>query len=135
MKIVTDKVSSEPFHSISKQDIQVVIRNIPKDWIGIANVFKISSQLFSNSKWSRPVIENNTTFIIMSRGFDRDYIIKELLIELALSPCGIYAVNAHRVTKNQRWKLETMIQPMFDNIIKELNELSTENKNGRLREL
>jgi hypothetical protein len=122
MKIIIDKVSSEPTHSVSKKDIETVIRHIPSDWIGIKNIFKISSQLSINSQWDRPVIENGVTFIIMSRGFSRDFIIKELLIELATRPTGIdYSIRAHHINKSHRKKLEECIQPLYEKVIAELD--------------
>ena len=80
MKIIIDKVTSEPNHSVSKTDIEIVLRHIQSDWVGAGNGFKISSQLFKNTHWDRPVIKNESTYIIMSRGFEKNYIIKELLI-------------------------------------------------------
>ena len=122
MKIIKEIITSEPDHSVSRKDIETVLKHIPKDWLGIANNFKISSQLFSTSKWDRPVIENNTTFVIMSRGFERKYIIKELLIELATYPSGIgYSMKAHHINKEDRNKLEKLIQPFYEAIINELN--------------
>jgi len=123
MKIIIDKVTSEPNHSVSKKDIETVIRHIPSEWIGIKNVFKISSQLSINSQWDRPVIENGITFMIMSRGFSRDFIIKELLIELATRPTGIaYSMRAHHINKGDRKKLEEFVQPFFEKTIAELDE-------------
>jgi len=123
MKIIIDKVTSEPNHSVSKKDIETVIRHIPSEWIGIKNVFKISSQLSINSQWDRPVIENGVTFIIMSRGFSRNFIIKELLTELATRPTAIaYSMRAHHINKGDRKKLEEFIQPLFEKVIAELDE-------------
>ena len=121
MKIIKEKISSVPDHSVSRKDIEIVIRHIPKDWVGVANIFKISSQLFNNSKWDRPVIENNATFLIMSRGFERNYIIKELLVELAIRPSGLgYSMKAHHLNKEQRNKLEKLICPLYEAITTEL---------------
>ena len=123
MKIIIDKVTSEPNHSVSKKDIETVIRNVPSEWIGIGNVFKISSQLSINSKWDRPVIANGIIFLIMSRGFSRDFIIKELLITLATRPTGIdYSMRAHHINKGNRKKLEEFIQPLLEKVIAELDE-------------
>ena len=49
MKIITEKIHSEPNHSITKKDIKAIIEVIPDDWIGVTHVFSISSQLFENS--------------------------------------------------------------------------------------
>ncbi len=121
MKIIIDKVTSEPNHSVSKTDIEIVLRHIPSDWVGAGNGFKISSQLFKNTHWDRPVIKNESTYIIMSRGFEKNYIIKELLIELAIRPSGKgHNMIAHHINKNIRKILEEMIQPYYDKIIMDL---------------
>jgi|ERR1039457_460857 hypothetical protein len=124
MKIIIEKVNQKPNHSVTKNDVRIVIKHVPANWIGVAHVFKISSQFFDNSQWDRPVIENNTTFIIMSRGFERNYIIKELLIEMALFPSGIYGTRAHHLNNIKRKKLEEIVHPLFVRIIEELNKLN-----------
>ena len=116
MKIVTEKINSEPNHSISKKDVKAIIEVIPDDWIGVAHIFSISSQLFENSNWDRPVIQNNTTFKILSRGIDRNEIIKELLIELAIIPTKTYPPKGHSLTKSQRKKLEEFIMPYYNKL-------------------
>jgi hypothetical protein len=118
MKIVIDKISSDPTHSVSKKDIETVIKHIPKDWYGIKTIFKISSQLYKNSNWDRPVIENGITYLIMSRGFDRDYIIKELLIEIAANNTDIsYPLRDRHINKLSRKKLDEIIQPIYNKIV------------------
>ncbi len=57
----------------------------------------------------------------MSRGFEKNYIIKELLIELAIRPSGKgHNMIAHHINKNIRKILEEMIQPYYDKIIMDL---------------
>ncbi|PCJ97949.1 MAG: hypothetical protein COA50_03180 [Flavobacteriaceae bacterium] len=116
MKIITEKINSEPKHSITKKDVQAIIEVVPDDWIGIAHVFSISSQLFENSNWDRPVIQNNTNFKILSRGIDRTMIIKEILIELAIRPTKTYPPKGHSLTKSQRKKLEALILPYYNKL-------------------
>ena len=116
MKIITEKINDKPHHSISKKDVQAIIEVIPDDWIGIAHIFLISSQLFENSKWDRPVIQNNTTVKILSRGIDRNEIIKESLIELAIKPTKTYPPKGHSLTKSQRKKLEVFIRPYLNKL-------------------
>jgi hypothetical protein len=116
MKIITEKINSEPNHSISKKDIKAIIDIIPDDWIGVAHVFSISSQLFKNSSWDRPVIQNYVTFKILSRGIDRNIIIKELLIELAIRPTKTNPPKGHSLTKSQRKKLEEFIMPYYNKL-------------------
>jgi hypothetical protein len=114
MKIIIEKINSGLEHSISKKDIKKVIDIVPNDWIGVAHIFLISSQLYQNSGWDRPVVQNNTTFKILSRGIDRNIIIKELLIELAIRPSKNFPTHGHSLIKSQRKKLEEFVKPYYD---------------------
>jgi hypothetical protein len=118
MKIITEKVHSEPAHAITKKEVGAIIDVVPDDWIGVAHVFLISAQLFENSNWDRPVIQNNTTFKILSRGIEKNLIIKELLIEMAIRPTQTYPPRGHTLTKSQRRKLEELIEPYYNKLIK-----------------
>lgn len=119
MKILIDKVTSEPNHSLSKKDIDLVLKNIPNEWIGSANIFRLASQLFEKSKWPRSVIYNAPSYIIMSRGIDRKVVIKEFLIELAISSTIGDSLHAHTLNNNQVKKLEEVIEPFYLKIISE----------------
>ena len=116
MKIIAEKINNGPKHSITKSDIKEVIKIIPNEWIGVAHIFSISSQLFKNSGWDRPVIQNNTTFKILSRGIDKNLILKELLIELAIAPTKTYPAKNHSLSKSQRKKLEELILPYYNKL-------------------
>jgi hypothetical protein len=50
MKIIVDKNNNELDHSITKQDIKTILKFIPVNWVGVANIFLISSQKFENSE-------------------------------------------------------------------------------------
>lgn len=71
MKIIIDKLKSDPDHSLSKKDITTVLKHVPKDWFGPANIFRLTSLIFKKSTWSRIVIYNAPTYFIMSRGFEK----------------------------------------------------------------
>lgn len=118
MRIVVEKINSEPSHSITKDDVKIILGIIPKEWIGVAHVFKISAQMFDNSKWDRYVIQNSTTFNILSRGIEKELIIKDLLIEISLFPNRIYPKYAHKLSIEHRKKAEIIIQPFFDKFMK-----------------
>ena len=122
MKIITDIINSSPSHSVNKSDIQIILRNVTNEKFGIATVFKISSQLFSNSKWERPVILNGTTYNILSRGLEKEFIIKEILIEIYANATNIhFSMRSHKLNSEQRKNLEIIVEPIFQKIIVELN--------------
>ncbi len=120
MKIIVEKNSSELDHSVTKKDIKTVLRIVPNDWIGVAHIFLISAQKFENSEWDRPVILNNTTFRILSRGIEKNQIIKALLIEMAMNSTKIHPAYGHRLTQEQERKLGRYVEPYYKDIIREL---------------
>lgn len=122
MKITVEKINSEPKHSISKGDIQNVLSKIPFDYSETVIEFKISAQMFSNSKWDRPVIFNNTTFNILSRGLSKRAIISELLIEIFRERNHMsYPTYAHKLNNSQRKKLQETINKYESEIFKTLD--------------
>jgi hypothetical protein len=122
VKITIDKITSEPKHSISKHDIQIVLSKIPFDYQETIVNFKISAQLFENSKWDRPVIYNNTTFNILSRGITRKEIIKELLVEIFLQKnISAFPTYGHQLNSVQRKKMEEIIHPYLNEIIQQID--------------
>jgi len=123
MKIIIDKINSEPKHSLSKSELQLILSKLPVDSINSFTMFKISAQMFSNSGWNRPVIFNlsRSTFNIMSRGLNKEYIVKELLIEIFSHYTKIsFETIGNKLNIQQRNKLEEIITPYYQDIIKEL---------------
>lgn len=122
MKIITDKINTLPDHSISKKEVETILKCVPIDFNRTVVKFKISAQLFINSGWERPVIYNNTTYNILSRGLEKKQVIHELLIELFKHKTRIGQGNqGHRLTKAERQKLDTVVQPYFETIVKALD--------------
>lgn len=124
MKIIIDKINTAPNHSITKNDIKILLELLPKEWIGVAHIFKISSQMCDNSKWDRFVIQNNTTFNILSRGVEKDKVIKDLLIEIALFPNKIHPKYGHKLSNEQRKKVEMIIQPFYEEYMNKMQDLN-----------
>jgi len=122
MKIIAEKITESPKHALTIKDIKALVEVVPEEWIGQAHVFLLSAQRFENSKWDRPVIQNNTTFRILSRGFGRNEILLELLIELAIRPNRIYPRYAHRLSTSQRKKLEEIVTPWYRKLIAKLDD-------------
>ncbi|AMM51899.1 hypothetical protein TH61_12905 [Rufibacter sp. DG15C] len=120
MRIITEAINTEPMHSVTKQDVLTVLKYVPKDWIGLKHTFLISAQKFDSSGWNRPVILNQTTFRILSRGLPKQQVIKELLLEIAINPTQTYPKKLHILEKEQRRKLEEVIQPFYEKILAEL---------------
>ncbi|WP_396194944.1 hypothetical protein [Flavobacterium sp.] len=126
MKIITDKINTLPNHSISRKEVQIILDNVTHEKFGIAKVFKISAQLFENSNWERPVIMNGSTYNILSRGLEKDFVIRELLIEIYVNATNIhYSMKSHKLNADQRKKLEEIISPIYQKVIGEIKSLKT----------
>lgn len=121
MKIQIIKSDTEPRHSLTKKDLQLVLEVVPKEWIGIKHVFLLSDREFKNTTWDSPVKSNNTTFTILSRGIEKHQIIKELLIKLAEGPSKTSPYYGGRYSNEQRRKLEEYIAPYFEKVLERLN--------------
>ena len=127
MRIITDKINTLPNHSISKKEVQIILDNVTHEKFGIATVFKISAQLFENSNWERPVILNGSTYNILSRGLEKDFVIRELLIEIYVNATNIhYSMKSHKLNAEQRKKLEEIISPIYQKVIGEIKSLKTD---------
>jgi hypothetical protein len=112
MKIIVEKINTEPKHALSKKDIQIVLNKLPFNYSDTVIIFKISRQIFSNSKWDRPVIRNNTTFNILSRGFSKKEILTELLMEIFCNnDSKHFPAFAHQLNTVQRKELLEIIKP------------------------
>lgn len=126
MRIITDKINTLPNHSISKKEVQIILENVTHKKFGIATVFKISAQLFENSNWERPVILNGSTYNILSRGLEKDFVIRELLIEIYVNATDIhYSMKSHKLNAEQRKKIEEIISPIYQKVIEEIKSLKT----------
>lgn len=124
MRIITDKINKLPNHSISKKEVQIVLKNVTNERFGMKTVFKISSQLFDNSKWERPVILNGSTYNILSRGLEKELIIRELLIEIYVNATDIhFSMKGHKLNADQRKKTEELILPIYQKVIGEIESL------------
>lgn len=122
MKIFTENINTLPEHSITKKEVKTILKCLPVDFSGTVVQFKISAQLFKNSGWSRPVIYNNITYNILSRGLDKKQVIYELLVEIFNHESGISLhTKAHILNMNQRKQLESLVQPYYETVLKALD--------------
>lgn len=85
MKIVIGKFSNEPFHALSKKEVTLILKLVPKEWISPISSVVLSAKIFKKTKLAKPIEYNGTTnqLSIYSRGLEREDIAKQMFMELA----------------------------------------------------
>ncbi len=123
MKIIIEKVTNEPPHSLTKIDIQTLLMEIPEEWNKGYKTIILSNAIYPKSDFNyynnRPVDLNNSKLIIHSRGLIKSGVIKEILIELCQRNSGDMNLKEGRrnsMSKNQRHLLEQKVEPVFKRV-------------------
>jgi hypothetical protein len=49
MKIVIGKFSNEPFHALSKKEVSLLLKLVPKEWIKPLSSVILSSKIFNKT--------------------------------------------------------------------------------------
>lgn len=103
MKIITSKLNKAPFHSICAKDIKFIFDSVPESWTRYINKVVLSPEFYKNSRFDRPAFGNagDQTFKILSRGFTKEEIAKEILIELAVQGSIIQTQWANHIPKSE----------------------------------
>jgi hypothetical protein len=74
LKIISAKLNIEPFHSLNKKDIKRIFSLVPEEWKMAIDQVVLSSELFENSRFDRPVIHSSISrrLNVLSRGLTND---------------------------------------------------------------
>ena len=85
MKIVIGKFSAEPFHALSKKEVSLLLKLVPKEWLEHLSCVVLSSKIFKKTKLAKPVEYSTASkqLSIFSRGLVREEIARQVLLELA----------------------------------------------------
>lgn len=80
MKIISAKLNIEPFHSLNKKDIKRILSLVPEEWKMAIDQVVLSSELFENSRFDRPVIHSSISrrLNVLSRGLTKRRMVKEV---------------------------------------------------------
>ncbi len=119
MKIILAKLNTDPPHSLTRKDIKLIFGLVPEDWCTLISQVVLSAELFENSRFDRPVIHSSISsrLNILSRGFSREKIAKEVLRELGLNGGLAQSGFADHLSKSQLSKLDRKIEPYFEAFI------------------
>jgi len=86
VKIISAKLNKEPFHSLSRKEIKLILSILPPQWIEGINEIVLSAEIYSKPQTWGPVVYAPTInrLKILSRGFNKADIVKEVILELAI---------------------------------------------------
>jgi hypothetical protein len=115
MKIVIGKFSNEPFHALSKKEISLLFKLVPREWETQVSSVMLSSKVFKKIKLAKPVeyIASSKQLCIFSRGLVREDIARQVLLELA----KIGAEHGEH-DPDKACELDTMIRPYLVRFLK-----------------
>ncbi|MEP1447391.1 MAG: hypothetical protein ABJK37_14905 [Paraglaciecola sp.] len=85
MKVIIGKFSHEPFHALSKKDLSLLFKLVPKEWGNHVSSVVLSSKILKKAKLTHAIEYKVTSkqICIYSRGLVREIVAKQLLVELA----------------------------------------------------
>jgi hypothetical protein len=120
MKIVVAKLNKEPHHSLTAKDVKRIFSIVPDDWKSQITQVVLGAELFSNSRFDRPVIHSSVSsrLNVLSRGLTKKRIVKEVLRELALIGGVAESGFVNHVPKAELVKLDRVIEPYINKFLK-----------------
>ena len=115
MKIVIGKFSSEPFHALSKKDINLLLKLAPSEWVKHVSSVVLSSKIMKKTKLAKPVEYSPTSkqLTIFSRGLVREDIARQFLFELASIVHELAEAKSDIAPE-----AEVMVKPYLDKFLK-----------------
>ncbi len=116
MKIVVAKLNKEPYHSLTAEDIKRIFSLVPEDWKSLITKVVLGAEMFSNSRFDRPVIHSSVSsrLNVLSRGLSKERMVKEVLRELALNGGVAQSGFVNHVPKAELVKLDRVVEPYID---------------------
>ncbi|MGJ8679647.1 hypothetical protein [Paraglaciecola sp.] len=120
MKFVIGKFSNEVFHALTKKELTLLFKLVPKEWTKPITGVVLSAKIFSKTKVEQAVFYTDKTkqLSILSRGLDRQDIARQVLIELAVVGGELDPINPNKASKEQVVALDTLIKPYMDKFLK-----------------
>ncbi|WP_158970876.1 hypothetical protein [Paraglaciecola sp. L3A3] len=120
MKFVIGKFSNEVFHALTKKEVTLLFKLVPKEWTQSITGVVLSAKVFKNTKVKQPVMYSEQTqqLTILSRGLDREDIAKQVLVELAVIGGEIEAINPNKATTEQAASLDMLVKPYMTKFLR-----------------
>ena len=115
VRIMVEKVQSGPPHALSQNDVKTILSTVPAEWISDLKIVRLRN----SSTWQRVYVREGE-LVICSRGLPKGWIIRQVLIRLAVSFLG-WKRPFERLTRAERAKLDPVIAPFLAELLEALD--------------
>jgi hypothetical protein len=121
MKVIEDKVTVHPPHSLCKADIPVILSSLPAEWTAGIQIVRLSSSHGENPTVIAFFHPPDGSLIVKSRGFTKERVLRALLTELAGHAVGVVFRTYRRLQKRDESCIERLVGPLVEEILPQLS--------------
>jgi hypothetical protein len=121
MRVIEDKVTVYPPHSICRADIPVILSSLPAEWTAGIQTVRLSASHGENPTVIAFLHPPDGSLLIKSRGFTKERVLRALLTELASHAVGVAFRPYRRLQKRDKSRIEPLIAPLVDEILPQLS--------------
>jgi hypothetical protein len=121
MKVIEDKVTAYPPHSICKADIPVILSSLPPEWTAGIQIVRLSSSYGENPTVIAFFHPPDGSLLIKSRGFTKERVLRALLTELAGHAVGVVFRTYRRLQKRDESRMERLVSPLVEETLPQLS--------------
>ena len=122
MKVIEDKVTVYPPHSVCKADIPLILSSLPAEWTAGIQTVRLSSSHGENPTVIAFFHPPDGSLLIKSRGFTKERVLRALLTELAGHAVGVVFRTYRRLQKRDESRIERLIAPLAEEILPQLSQ-------------
>lgn len=121
MKVIEDKVTAYPPHSLRKADVPVILSSLPAEWTAGIRTVRLSSSHGENPTVIAFFHPPDGSLLIKSRGFAKERVLRALLTELAGHAVGVVFRSYRRLQKRDESRIERLVAPLVEEILPQLS--------------
>ena len=121
MKVIEDKVTVYPPHSLCKADIPVILSSLPAEWTAGIQTVRLSSSHGENPTVIAFFHPPDGSLLIKSRGSTKERVLRALLTELAGHAVRVVFRTYRRLQKRDESRIERLVAPLVEEILPQLS--------------
>lgn len=121
MKVIEDKVTVYPPHSLCKADIPVILSSLPTEWTAGIQTVRLSSAQGVHPTVIALFHPTDGSLLIKSRGLTKERVLRALLTELAGNAVGVVFRPGRHLPKRDESRIERLIAPLVEVILPQLS--------------
>lgn len=122
MKIIEDKVTVYPPHSICKADLRVIFSALPPEWTTRVQPVRLSAAIRENPTVIAFFHPLDGSLLVKSRGLTKERVLRGILTELAGHSFGVKFRSYRRLQKRDESRIEAAIAPLVEEILPQLSQ-------------